>query len=201
MTRVFEFRGICTAIAAVAASMMLSGCLGGPTYGTGRSANAQLVDDVMSIASITPPKSGSEVAYKPRPDIVTPPPGTALPAPQQSLASRENPQWPESPEETRQRLVDDATNADNKPGYRSPLGQGDNSTTPEQRKQFQEAKAQQKGAYAERRLLSDPPEEYREPAATAPTDELGEPEYVKERRRKKQAQKKDGFSLGKLWPF
>ncbi len=52
---------------------------------------------------------------------------------------------------------------------------------------FRDARALQKGAYLDqRRLLSDPPAEYRQTQDVALTD-LGEPELKKEKRRKKEA--------------
>ena len=181
------------------AAFALSGCLSGPTYGTGKGSNVQLLEDLTSIASIGTDKK-KQIDYTPRPGIVEPPEGTVLPQPEQSLASKENPQWPESPEETRKRLRGEANAArenGNGSTYRSPLA--DDPTTSEQYKAFREAKANAKGSYEGRRYLSDPPTEYRIPAETAPVDELGESEYEKEKRRKAAAKKeKNGWSL---WPF
>ena len=42
---------------------------------------------------------------------------------------------------------------------------------------------------------------YRVPSETAPIGDLGEPEFKKERRRKKAAQKEKGWQIGNLWPF
>ncbi|WP_419906358.1 hypothetical protein [Hoeflea sp.] len=195
------FRTGCALAGIVAASVLVSGCVSSPTYGTDKTANAQLIDDLSNIVSIIPPKRNSEVAYAPRPAIVEPPEGSGgtLPAPQSSLASTENPQWPESPEETRQRLREEAEDA--RGNYRSPLSTGSGAVTAEQREQFRQAKALQKGAYSGRRYLSDPPVEYRQPSATAPVDDLGEPEFKKERARKKAAQKDKGWKIGNLWPF
>ncbi|WP_169054261.1 hypothetical protein [Nitratireductor sp. XY-223] len=201
MNRATGIRTGCTVAGAIAASFLLSGCISSPTYGTDKTANAQLIDDLSNIVSIKPPKRNSEVAYAPRPAIVKPPEegGTALPAPQTSLASKDNPQWPESPEETRQRLRQEAEDA--RGSYRSPLATGSGAVTAEQREQFRQAKALQKGTYSGRRFLSDPPVEYRQPAETAPVDDLGEPEYKKERARKRAAQKEKGWKIGNLWPF
>ncbi|MEX3007136.1 hypothetical protein [Hoeflea sp. TYP-13] len=200
MTRAAEFRTGCTVAGAVAVSVILAGCVSSPTYGTGKTANAQLIDDLANVISIVPPAKKSEQAYAPRPSIVKPPDGSQLPAPQNSVASSDNPQWLESPEETRERLVREATERKD-PRYRSPLAAGEDTVTPEQWAKFREAKEQQKKVYSARGNLTDPPIEYREPAESAPADDLGEPEYKKERRRKKAAQKDKGFKLGNLWPF
>lgn len=200
MTKAVQFRTGCTVAGAVAVSVILTGCVSSPTYGTGKTANAQLVDDLTKIVSIAPQQKKSERAYAPRPTIVKPPEGTALPAPQASLSSGDNPQWVESPEETRLRLRDEAIkNRDT--GYRSPLASSQDNISPEQWEQFREARAQQRGLSSTRGNLTDPPMVYREPAETAPVDELGEPEYIKERRREKAARKEQGFKIGNLWPF
>ncbi|TPP10058.1 hypothetical protein [Rhizobium glycinendophyticum] len=174
----------------------LSGCVGGPTYGTDKTAMEQLADDVGTAVSIAPREPANKgTKYNPRPSLVLPPGGTqtaALVAPQASVANRENnPEWAESPEEARERLVAEAdANADN-PRYRSPLlaGYGTSGTMTETQKwqAFREARKLQKGAYLDqRRLLSDPPTEYRQAEEATLTD-LGEPELKKEKRRKKAA--------------
>ena len=59
----------------------------------------------------------------------------------------------------------------------------------------------QQGSSKTRKYLSEPPLDYRQAAADAPTGELGEDEYKKERRLKREARKKSGFSLSDLNPF
>ena len=195
-----RFRTVGVLLGAVSFPLALSGCLSSPTYGTEKTANAHLVDGLTSMVSIVPPRRSSEVAYAPRPSLVTPPDSTTLPKPQESIASEDNPQWLESPEETRERLRAEADDGDRFGTYRSPLAE--QPATEEQMQQFREAKAVQKGAYEGRRFLSDPPVEYREPADTAPVDELGETEFQKEQRRKAAARKSEGgLNLGRLWPF
>lgn len=174
----------------------LSGCVGGPTYGTDKTAMEQLADDVGTAVSIAPREAANKgTKYNPRPSLVLPPGGTqtaALVAPQASVASRENnPEWAESPEEARERLVAEADANANNPNYRSPLlaGYGTSGTMTETQKwqAFREARKLQKGAYLDqRRLLSDPPTEYRQAEETTLAD-LGEPEAKKEKRRKKEA--------------
>ncbi len=173
----------------------LSGCVGSPTYGTDKTAMEQLVDDVGSAVSVAPREPANKgTKYNPRPSLVLPPSGAtaSLVAPQQSVANRENnPNWVESPEEARERLVAEAdANADN-PRYRSPLlaGYGTSGTMTETQKwqAFRDARKLQKGAYLDqRRLLSDPPSQYRQAEEATLTD-LGEPEVKKEKRRKKMA--------------
>ena len=192
------------------ATLGLTGCLGSPTYGTDKTAIEQLADDVgsaVSIAGKEPANKGTK--YNPRPDLVLPPGGAqtaALVAPQASVASRENnPEWVESPEEARERLVAEAdANADN-PRYRSPLlaGYGTAGTMTETQKwqAFRDARALQKGAYLDqRRLLSDPPTEYRKTEETELAD-LGEPELKKQKRRKKEAKAAQQSNSSWWMPF
>lgn len=176
------------------ACSMLAGCVGSPTYGTDKTAMEQLVDDVDSAVSLgSDPNKNKGTKYNPRPALVMPPESAkaSLAAPQQSLAGKDNPEWLETPEEARERLVAEADANANNPRYRSPLlaGYGTNGTMTESQKwqAFREARQLQKGAYLDqRRFLSDPPTEYRQADETALTD-LGEPEAKKEKRRKKLA--------------
>jgi len=199
MTR--EFRVYAGLFAVVAGSVLLTGCIGGPTYGTDKTAGEHLMDDLGSSVSLGSAKPNN-VKYQPRPGLVLPPSGETaqLVQPQQNLASKDNPQWIESPEETRQRLRAEAdANADTV-GYVSPLAKssanGRKLTTAEQTQAYREARKIQMGAYADkRRFLSDPPLEYRKLPEEATAD-LGEPEQVKERRRKKEAAVKGS---GKKW--
>ena len=121
MTMKTEYRAGVTIGAIIAASLTVSGCLG-PTYGTGTPATTQLIDDLGSIASVGSPRKGADIEYKPRPAIVKPSDTANLPAPQQNLAEN-NPEWVESPEETRARLVAEADANAGNPAYRSPLAQ------------------------------------------------------------------------------
>jgi hypothetical protein len=215
--------------AAMASSMLVAGCMSSPTYGTGTTSSMQLAEDLTSIISPAP-KRREAIAYEPRPELIRPAKGTAeaqgaapLPAPQQSLASAENPDWPESPEQKRKRLrAEIAANSDN-PNYDSPLQgtlataetgkkqtrsdidsprahdagrrYGDVFNTKAQREAFNKKLAEQRqGSPTTRRYLSEPPLVYREAAATAPTDDVGEDELKKERRRKAEARKKSGTS-------
>lgn len=199
MTR--EFRLGAGLFGIVAGSLILTGCIGGPTYGTDKTAAETLVEGLGSAVSLQA-EQPKNVKYQPRPGLVLPPEGekTALVQPQTNLATKDNPQWIESPEETRQRLREEAdANADN-PNYVSPLAKasanGRALSKSEQTQAYREARKIQMGAYADkRRFLSDPPLEYRKLPEEATAD-LGEPEQVKERRRKKEAAIKGS---GKKW--
>lgn len=186
----------------------LTGCVGSPTYGTDKTAMEQLVDDVGSAVSIgSNPNKNANAKYNPRPALVMPPKGdqNTLVPPQQSLASKANPEWLETPEDARARLVAEADANANNPRYRSPLlaGYGTNGTMTETQKweAFREARKQQKGAYLDqRRFLSDPPAEYRQANEATLTD-LGEPESKKEKRRKKEAKAASQGSSSWWMPF
>ena len=200
MKNAVELRTGIVVAGVAAASMMLSGCISGPTYGTGKGSNAQLVDDLANIVAIGSQPKESEQAYAPRPDIVAPPKGSQLPQPQTSVSSSNNPQWLESPEETRARLRQEASEKRNS-GYRSPLASSEDNISPEQWDQFKKAKSESKTLLSSQKQLADPPLNYRVPVESAPQGELGEPEYIKERRREQAAKKKQGWQIGNLWPF
>lgn len=222
MTMKTEYRAGVTIGAIIAASLTLSGCLG-PTYGTDKPSTVQLMDDLGNIASLGQNKKGADIKYKPRPAIVKPSDTANLPAPQQNLAEN-NPEWVESPEQTRARLIAEADENSGSTGYSSPLarrsatssgsgvptvGGAANGPPPtqvtvqsaKQRQAYNDARKIQQGAYSDRRrFLSDPPLTYRQPSETAPIGDLGEPERAKERRRISEA-KKAGTGKRSWWPW
>ncbi|WP_265516628.1 hypothetical protein [Nitratireductor luteus] len=187
------------AAASVFSAILLAGC-GGPTYGTGTPANQQLVEDVTGALSLAPKKRES-ISYAPRPGIVQPASKEVLPPPQEDVAGADNPAWPESPEERLARIRAEATANQNNPSYRpniiqdvdgatadgvSPLAA--NASQAERRAEFfRRQKITKQGSPTTRRYLSEPPTEYRQPAPTAPADELGEDEWKKERQAKRAA--------------
>ncbi len=191
-------------IGLLGASFVLTGCMG-PTYGTGKSVGEQLVEDVGNAVMIRPDnKEAKNIRYQPRGGLVVPKDELALTTPQQSVAGKDNPEWLESPEDMRARLRTEADENSNNTNYRSPLAtQGATNrklSAAEQTAAYREARRLQMGAYADkRRYLSDPPLDYRRLPEEAQAD-LGEPEKVKERRRKKEAKaaKQSGSAW---WPF
>ncbi|MFB2549546.1 hypothetical protein [Ensifer soli] len=192
-------------IGVLAASLSLSGCVGGPTYGTDKTAGEHLMDDLGSVVALQP-AGKKNVKYQPRPGLVLPPQQElALVEPQKSLADREsNPNWVESPEETRQRLREEADENAGRPGYVSPLAKasanGRTLSAKEQQQAYRQARAIEMGAYSDRRrYLSDPPLDYRRLPEEAKSD-LGEDEQIKERRRKKEAEVANSGSKW-YWPF
>lgn len=218
-----QTRRLLTALSVASGAALLSGCVGGPTYGTGKTAGEQLVDDLSGITDILP-RQRRALEYEPRAGIVLPPQDGSLPQPQQSVANSENGKWPESPEQARARLRAEADANRGKPGFRSARiddGQvvsdgprrpkfANDSVPPgldimEKRRQAEEFEKRRRlqvvGTPDGRRYLSEPPVEYRRTAETAPVGDLGEKESVKERRRKKAAKSDEGFSFKKLVPW
>ncbi|WP_439273819.1 hypothetical protein [Pseudochrobactrum sp. HB0163] len=209
-----KIEGRIFAFATVLAGLGLAGCVSDPTYGTGKSASSQLLDDMSSIASFGP-KRNTGIEYKPRPELVKPVAGQkeTLPVPQQSVARAGDPSWPESPEERRKRLrAEIEANRDN-PDFVSPIAP-DGPSGVAQRRQILPSGSSRREDYASRdsvadpaiaaaakqaaidraggsatrrKYLSEPPISYRQPAPTAAAGELGEDEAKKERRRKAEA--------------
>ncbi len=201
------FRYAMTSAAAVAFATVLSGCMGDPTYGTGQTQSSHLVEDLGNMVSL-PKNKAADVKYQPRPDLVQPPKAEAgrLPPPQKDVASKDNPNWPKSPEQVRKEMVaridEESGNGKTLPLGASPRrwdGGGSNISTDAQTRQFRDALTVEKGNYSGRRFLSDPPADLKVPASTAPTDQLGKPEKEKERERLAAAKKKG--TGGSWWPF
>lgn len=203
----------------IAGSVLLASC-SSPTYGTDKTANAQLLSDVSNIVSVAP-KRRAPIDYKPRPELVKPAStkDLALPPPQDSVAGSGNPDWPESPEQRRERLTAENTANRDKPGFQSSIIP-DDGVNPEQQygvnravnghsddgghvsasqrmAQREEVKKRlaesRQGSATNRKYLSEPPLTYRQAAETAPQDDIGEDEYKKERAAKAAARKKGGW--------
>ena len=217
--------GRITVLGALAGALVLGGCVSSPTYGTDKTAGAQLLDDVSNMAALGP-KKRDQIAYNPRPDLVRPASGRApgqLPAPQNSIETAGNPSWPESPEARRKRIRDTATANQNNPNFQpevapDPVSAKSGATDPQYgffndkvapntgksnaSADYRARKiASTAGSPTNRRYLSEPPLEYRQPATTAASNELGEDESVKERERKAAARKEKGFSWRNLIPW
>lgn len=207
----------------VASGLFLAGCMGSPTYGTNKTASEQLFDDVTNIVSIAPkrgpaidykPRGELVRPAKGEAAVASAP---ALPAPQQSVvASAGSEAWPESPEARRKRLRDEATANQENGDYDSPLvndvaakrtGQipasrrydrsffgAPEGDAAQQRAAFNKRLAETKqGSPDTRRYLSEPPVTYRAAEATAPSGDVGEDEWKKERRQKAESRKKGSW--------
>lgn len=206
----------------VVSGLLVSGCVSSPTYGTGTTQTMQLTSDVTNILSLKPKRPFAS-DYAPRPELVKPATATTdLPAPQESITTAAADQWPESPEQRRARIRAEATENRDKLGWEPEVVNDiatEGSSTPTKlgasvrgqdsmvarageqedlskkgalfRKRMAETK---QGSPNVRRSLTEPPLEYRQPAPTAPTEELGEDEYKKQRRLKAEARKASGSS-------
>ncbi len=191
--------------------LVLAGCMNSPTYGTGTPADEQLLSDLSGALSLGP-SNKPRIDYKPRPDLVKPAPTAlaSLPAPQENVIASTNAAWPESPEQRLKRIRDEATANQENAAYESPVisdvvsrpgvtsaarigerGNFDVIDSPaRQREAFNKRLAETKqGSPTTRKYLSEPPLDYRAPSETAPTGDVGEDEWKKERRQKKAARK------------
>lgn len=223
MTAKFRVRTIMVA-PVMASGLFVAGCVGAPTYGTDKTATEQLTSDISGMFSMKPRSTGVS-DYKPRPELVKPASLNQLPAPQEKVASIDNPAWPESPEQRRARIRADAS-ANQDDNLYEPLIVNDlpvkstfSGKTPEQLQDEMsapmsnsESKAQtaevnrrkveaNQGLPTKRKYLSEPPLEYRTPSQTAAVGELGEDEAKKERRIRKAATKKGDSRWRDLVPW
>lgn len=180
-------------VSAVCAVALLSGCMSGPTYGTDKTATEQLLQDVtgvISTDSLTGRSREAEIAYTPRPELVRPASLEVLPEPQREIVAADSQAWPESPEQRRKRLRDEATENRDDFSYRSPItmgsvAPGSINLTPEQRAELERRKRERnQGDATSRKFLSEPPVTYRVPNETAAVGDLGEDEWKKEKRGK-----------------
>lgn len=197
------FVTIKTGAFALVSMSLLAGCSGTSTYGTGKSQEAQLFEDITSIASLGSGKKKKKINYISRPKLVKPPIHAGLPTPAESIETQSG-YYPVDPETKRQRLLNliaesertgkalpDEVIASRKASILRPTGKFANpderdraalyqSTENKQelRKEFLRRKAlasATKGA-APRKWLTEPPKEYRTPADSAEVGKIGEKE-------------------------
>ncbi len=101
------FRSLNLAVV-LTAGVVLSGCVGGTTYGTGVSQEAQTVKDLTNILSLK--KKRNTIDYASRSDIVVPEQKTLV-EPQAPQSSQATPDWPESPAQRIARIRAEAEEA------------------------------------------------------------------------------------------
>ena len=177
--------------------LSLGGCvIAGPTYGTDKRVGEQLLEDVASVTSLR--RETVKIDYKPRPGLVPAPEGAELPAPQDSVAKNDV-AFESSPEKLRETLA--ASGGLRNVDSRSVSAQSKQYDPQTGKRIDMRKRAARIGDPNQRRLLTDPPVEYRQAASTAPTGDLGTPEYKKERARKKLAGKDEKSGWRKLLPF
>lgn len=175
--------------ALVLGSIALAGCLG-PTYGTDKTSGEQLLDDLSSTLSLGGNRAPA-INYAPRPDIVQPANAATLPAPQQSVTEQAG-VWPEAQEQRRARIRAEIDEGRTDPRFvGGPDAVAALGASP--------GPARTGAPGTRRTFLTDPPTEYSTPTATAVVDDLGEPEYKKERRRARSTGDREG--LRRLIPW
>ena len=169
--------------------MTLAGCFG-PTYGTDKTASAQLMEDLGNSLSLGSRRQQEPISYTPRPGLVEPANTSVLPPPQQNIVEGSG-VWPESPEQRRARVLRDMEDGQRDPNF---------VTNPDQVAALgaSEGPGRIRGG-SQRVFLTDPPTEYRQPAATAAAGDLGETEAAKERARSRQQGERRG--LGRFIPW
>jgi hypothetical protein len=178
-------------LAALLAPAWLAGCSPTATYGTGEAPEMALFREVTG--GILTGGKKEPIEYQPRAPLVMPPTAEQLPPPAET-ASSASLDWPLDPD-ARVASVTDLTEEELRYGggqaeYRrlkplvgvlpeTPRDDVMDSRQPaydvvhsrKQRATFQKALAEARGyGGGERRYLTDPPEEYRQPASTAPAE-------------------------------
>lgn len=200
----------------------------GPTYGTGKTAGAQMVSDLDGMLTLG--SSNKEpISYNPRAELVKPKDTSILPPPRDGVSAENDPSWPESPEVRSARIkaaadardTGGAVSADvmvsRKEGIteeqiaantygtdRLSSERGRTTLSPDELNSGREAfkkrlQESKQGSPTQRKYLSEPPVAYRQPAASAPVGDPGVDEKVKEAK----LNKKKGFgeTLRGILPF
>lgn len=199
------------ALAVSTTLLALAGCTGTSTYGTGKSQELQLLEDIGGIATIGAKKKKPRIDYMARPKLIKPTTTAALPTPAEST-SDESGYFPTNPEEKRAVLLKQIEEAE-KNGTELPeevqamrrasiVRPGDpdfdrsfKNSRKEQEivenaganaEKFAKRKAELRGARgaAPRRYLTEPPSTYRTPEQTAAVGDLGEKEKDPYQKRK-----------------
>lgn len=203
----------------IAATIGLSGCVGGTTYGTGVSQGQETLEGVFNMFSLGAKKK-QKIDYSARADLVIPSDKNALREPVSAESSTSNPEWPESPEQKIARVRGDVVEADvrsgeipleemrrKKQGIKVSRGkrksvnrhdgpEGDDTIEvmfSDQSRNIKKRKAEL--AYStgpKRKFLTEPPETYRTPANTAAAGDLGIDEVkAREELKKEKERRKD----------
>ena len=206
----WEFSG-----ALLAAGLFLSGCVGGNTYGTGVSQEEQTFKDFYNMFTLNHERKN--IDYSARPNLIVPENKAALPQPLDNGTATNDPAWPETPEQRIARIRAEAGQTDARTGDVSVEeqlrkkegiaveqtdaekkfipGRTDRDGNPvlyngnsEARKEVLQAKADAELSHGPtRKYLTEPPEEYRIPAESAPT---GDKSYTAAELERREAEKK-----------
>ncbi|MEM7301656.1 MAG: hypothetical protein AAF468_11285 [Pseudomonadota bacterium] len=100
----------------IAAGALVSGCVGSSTYGTGKTQERQLLEDLNDIIPVGGREKKTRIDYSSRPKLVKPSDPTKLPEPVQTTASTNNANFPEDPEARRLRLQGEAVEVEERSG-------------------------------------------------------------------------------------
>ena len=186
-------------VVVLAAPAGLAGCAATSTYGTGEAPEMALFREMTGGLLSKDKKQG--IDYQPRAPLVMPPNTDQLPPPVEAASTATDPSWPIDPSERVVARADDGNprNDISQEEYRRlrPLSgafgerptiqvSGNNDLAVEreeyyrivnrnrtQQAEFKKALADSKGlSRTDRRYLTDPPLAYREPAPTAPVEEI-----------------------------
>lgn len=160
-----------------AGGLAVAGCFG-PTYGTGVTASDQLMDDLGNAVSLRDRNPAPPINYTPRPGLVEPTDTTTLPPPQENIVSASDELWPESPEELRARVRQEADEGRRDPNFI--VGSANTEAVG-----ASEGPSRATRTAGQRIYLTDPPTEYRIPAQSAPYGDRGLSERDKERAAKR----------------
>jgi hypothetical protein len=197
-------------ISLMACLLAVSGCVGSTTYGTGKTQNQHLLDDLATIVKPRASNAG-KIQYSDRPELIKPADVSQLPTPVDAAAVDDS-NWVEEPEIRRAKIRAEAEagNSDrgivsaaeltrakrgaklSRPPTRSAPGR-QSALVPVEELRRNSAEYRKKQAEINgvdfsnpqpRKYLTEPKEEYRTPAATAPVGELGLDEKTKTERLK-----------------
>jgi hypothetical protein len=174
--------------AAALAATGLAGCIQTSTYGTGQSPEMAIFRELSGGFGA---QKKEPIVYQPRAPLVMPPANDGLPAPVETAATA-NAAWPQDPDQTpegRREFGDENPRDDVSPEDArrlAPLaGMGKKDWEPgwnendnpaydvvnkKKRDSFKAALDEADGIRQERRYLTDPPDSFRAPAATAPAE-------------------------------
>lgn len=217
-------RNVVLATGLIATGVLLTGCVGGTTYGTGVSHEQQTLEGISNIFSLSNKSDRKKIDYSARPDLVQPANKETLPDPVEVEASTSNPAWPETPGERIARIRGDAITPDERSGeipleelLRKKEGIGIdrrkvktgqeldrdghemiNEIGSGKDKRHKEAK--KKLAYsvgAQRKYLTEPPNEYRVPEATAVAGDQGLDRRIIDEKKKKEDEYKTDLLRGR----
>jgi len=182
----------------LACMALLVGC-SDTTYGTGSTATEQLATDVSGLVTFGATNKKKKIDYSARPKLVKAPASESLPTPAEKVES-ESAYFPTDPETKRRALIASANGDEVSPevaalrreslanqknvqvGNRdqdligSPQYIQQQNRELKQRRARQAAELQAEGRTQRRRYLTEPPDEYRTPASTAPVGAIGEKE-------------------------